>query len=403
MPHYDSIVPYDAESRAAWQDLDFPVAEYEARIARTQELMRRDGLDAVLAFGSGVNAANVRYLSGYEPSYGDNVVVVPREGEPMLSTNWVMHGEPMHTSIWMAWMRDVRPGERAGLARSPIATVERQVAERLGESGALQGRIGLAGLDAVSAAFMERLKENIPDANWIPADALLLEQRAIKSPAEIAVMREAAQISGAMNMVAVENCRPGVTEWAVAAEAHRVCFARGGELSFPSAVTAGPRAGLKHCAPTARPMEAGDMVFIDMAARVKGYYADVSRCTVVGTPNAEQQKMLDTAYAMFQAVVAAIKPGTYVPDLHTIANDIARKAGYGPEIMPKGFGHGLGTSLFERPDVRLVSETVLQPGMIFALEPMLVRHGFGTAVVEETVLVTEDGCELLSGASLVTW
>ncbi len=403
MPHYETIVPYDAESRAAWQELDFPVAEYEERIARTRALMRRDGLDAVLAFGSGVNAANVRYLSGYEPSYGDNVVVVPLDGDPMLSTNWVMHGEPMHTSIWMTWLTDVRPGERAGMARSPVATVERQVAERLHESNLLGGRIGLAGLDAASAAFMERLKEQIPDADWAPADGMLLDMRTVKSPAEIAIMREAAQISGEMNRVAVEHCRPGVTEWAVAGEAHRVCFARGGELSFQSAVTAGPRAGLKHCAPTSRLMEEGDMVFIDMAARFKGYYADVSRCTVVGTPNAEQQKMLDTSYEMFQAVVAAIKPGVYVPDLHAIANNIARTAGYGPEIMPKGFGHGLGTSLFERPDVRIVSETVLQPGMIFALEPMLIRHGFGTAVVEETVLVTEDGCELMSGTPLVTW
>jgi Xaa-Pro aminopeptidase len=403
MPHYDSIVPYDWESRQAWAELDFPVPEYDDRIARVRSLMERQHLDGLLAFGGTANPANVRYLSGYEPSYGDNVVVVPAESEPMLSTNWVMHGEPMHTSIWMTWLRDVRPGERAGMARDPAATVERQVSERLHESGIQSGRIGLAGLDAASALFMERLKEFLPDADLVPADGLMLEVRAIKSPAEIAAMREAARISGDMNRIAVEQCRPGVTEWAVAAEAHRVCFAQGGELSFSSAVTAGPRAGLKHCAPTSRPMERGDMVFIDMAARFKGYYADVSRCTVVGTPSTEQRRMLDTAYEMFQAVVAAVKPGVFVPDLHAIANSIARKAGYDREIMPKGFGHGLGTSLFERPDVRIVSETVLQPGMVFALEPMLVRHNFGTAVVEETVLVTDDGCELLSGCPLVTW
>jgi Xaa-Pro aminopeptidase len=403
MPHYETIVPYDWESRQAWMELDFPVPEYEDRIARVRALMRGQGLDCLLAFGGAANAANVRYLSGYEPSYGDNVVVVPAEGEPMLSTNWIMHGEPMHTSIWTTWLRDVRPGERAGMARDPVATVERQVSERLREASLQQGHIGLAGLDAASAHFIERIKEHLPDADLVPADGLMLDARAIKSPAEIAAMREAARISGDMNRIAVEQCCPGVTEWAVAAEAHRACFAQGGELSFQSAVTAGPRAGLKHCAPTNRPMEQGDMVFIDMAARFKGYYADVSRCTVVGTPSVEQKKMLDTAYQMFQAVVGAIKPGAFVPDLHAIANGIARKAGYEREIMAKGFGHGLGTSLFERPDVRAVSETVLQPGMVFALEPMLVRHNVGTAVVEETVLVTEDSCELLSGCPLVTW
>ncbi len=403
MRHYETIVPYDWESRQYWMDLDFAIPEYGERVARVRALMQRDGIDCLLALGGADGAANVRYLSGYEPSYGDNVVVVPREGDLMLSTNWVMHGEPMHTSIWMTWLRDVRLGERAGMARDPVVTVERQVAERVEESGLGHGRIGLAGLDAASAAFVPRLQAVLPHAEWISADGLMLDVRAVKSPAEIVAMREAARISGDMNRIAVEQCRPGVTEWAVAGEAHRVCFAQGGELSFQSAVTAGPRAGLKHCAPTNRIMEQGDMVFIDMAARFKGYYADISRCTVVGIPNPEQRKMLDTAYEMFQAVTATIKPGVFVPDLHAIANDIARKAGYDKEIMPKGFGHGLGTSLFERPDVRIVSETILQPGMIFALEPMLVKHGIGTAVVEETVLVTDNGCELMSGCPLVTW
>jgi Xaa-Pro aminopeptidase len=403
MPHYETIVPYDWESRQPWLDIDFPVTEYEDRVARVRALMQRDGLDCLLAFGGAGGPANVRYLSNFEPSYGDNVVVVPRDGDLMLTTNWIMHGEPMHTSIWMTWIKDVRPGERAGMARDPVATVEGQVAERLHESNLAGGRIGLAGLDAASAAFVWRLQAALPDAQWVPADGLLLEVRAIKGPLEIAAMREAARIAGEMNRVAVEHCRAGVSEWEVAGEAHRVCFAQGGELSFPSAVTAGPRAGLKHCAPTSRRRERGDRVFIDMAARFKGYYADFSRCTVVGTPDAELQKMLDTALEMFIAVVAAIRPGVFVPDLHTIANDIARKAGYDREIMPKGFGHGLGTSLFERPDVRIVSETILQPGMIFALEPMLIRHGFGTAVVEETVLVTSDGCELMSGSPLATW
>ena len=110
MPHYETIVPYDWESRQPWLDLDFPIAEYEARVARVRAAMRRDGLDCILALGGAGGAANIRYLSGFEPSYGDTVVVVPRDGDLMLSTNWVLHGEPMHTSIWMTWIEDVRPG-----------------------------------------------------------------------------------------------------------------------------------------------------------------------------------------------------------------------------------------------------------------------------------------------------
>src|SRR5438046_666659 len=194
MPNYETIVPYAWEDRLPWLDLAFPIEEYQARVRRVRELMAREGLDCLLAFGGGADRSNVRYLSNFEPSHGDNVVVVPAEGELMLSTNWLMHGEPMHTSIWTTWIRDVRPGERPGMARDAETSVEGQVAERVQEGGLARGRIGLAGLDAASAAFVPRLQALLPEATWVPADRLLLEVRSIKSPAEIEVMREAGRI-----------------------------------------------------------------------------------------------------------------------------------------------------------------------------------------------------------------
>src|SRR5262245_3160961 len=119
MPHYEALVPYDWESRQPWLDVSFPVEEYEARVARLRGLMARDGLDALVAFGGPGDPSNVVWLASFEPAHGDNAVVVPAEGELMLSTNWLMHGEPMHTSIWTTWIHDARPGERPGMARDP--------------------------------------------------------------------------------------------------------------------------------------------------------------------------------------------------------------------------------------------------------------------------------------------
>ena len=129
MPKYEAIVPYEWEDRLPFLDLAFPIEEYEGRVARVRAAMAREGLDCLLAFGGPADPSNVRYLSNHEPSHGDNVVVVPAEGDLMLSTNWLMHGEPMHTLIWMTWVRDVRPtwspdGKRLAFASNRHATSE---------------------------------------------------------------------------------------------------------------------------------------------------------------------------------------------------------------------------------------------------------------------------------------
>ncbi len=165
----------------------------------------------------------------------------------------------------------------------------------------------------------------------------------------------------------------------------------------------GPRAGLKHCAPSDRVIEQGDMVFLDMAAMYEGYFADVSRSTVVGTPTDEQRRFLDTGLAMFEAALAKAGPGVPVQELIAAAREIAEREGYAADYMPKGFGHGLGCSLFELPSLRPTTTSILEPGNTFALEPMLVRTHFGTACIEETVLITDDGAEPLSGCPLRVW
>jgi Xaa-Pro aminopeptidase len=404
MPAYRAKVPYGPEDRRAWTVLPFPRSEYERRLAEVRDRLQSYRLGALLAFASNSDPGQARYLANFEAGPGETFVVVPLAGAPMLTTNWLMHGEPMHTSIWTTWLDDVRPAERAGFSSAPETTVAGQVAEKLHELGLQRERIGVAGNAILPHGVLTELRERLPNAALVPADTLLLDVRSRKSPLEIDVMRRAARISGRMHEAAIETIAPGVSERAVAAKAHGVAFAEGAdELAFASAVAGGPRAGLKHCAPTDRVFETGDMVFLDMGAVRDGYCADVSRCLVVGPPSAEQRRFLETGLAMFEAVLAKAAPGVRVQDLIAIARGIAERAGFADDYMPKGFGHGLGCSLFEQPSLRAISEAVLDPGNVFALEPMLVRSGFGTAVVEETVLVTPHGAEALSGCALRTW
>jgi len=404
VPVYQAKVPYDPDARRPWRTMPFPESEYERRIAAVQARLRAERLAALVAFSNGADPGHARYLVNFEPSAGDTMVVIPAAGPPMLTTNWLMHGEPMHTSIWTTWLADVRPAERAGFSRTPETSVAGHAADRIQESGAAADRIGVAGSDIFPHPIMVALQERLPRATWIPADDLLMDVRGVKSPLEIEVMRRAARISGLMHEEALRALAPGAREFDVAARAHGVAFAEGADaLAFDSAVATGPRAGLKHCAPSDRVMEPGDMVFLDMAAVYHGYNADVSRTTVVGTPNAEQRRFLDTGLAMFEAVLAKAAPGVPVQDLIATARAIAARAGYEADYMPKGFGHGLGCSLFERPSLRPATTAVLEQGNVFALEPMLIRMNFGTACIEETVLITPTGAEALSGCPLRVW
>jgi Xaa-Pro aminopeptidase len=404
VPVYQAKVPYDPESRRPWRRMPFPQAEYDRRIAAVQARLREAGFAALVAFSNRGDPGNVRYLANFEAVAGDTIVVVPASGTPMLTTNWLMHGEPMHTSIWTTCVEDVRAAERPGFVKAAETSVAGHTADRLTEAGAAAERIGVAGGPIFPHQVMVALEERLPRATWIPADDLLLDVRGVKSAPEIAAMRRAARISGLMHEEALRALRPGATEFEVASRAHAVAFAEGADsLAFDSAVATGPRAGLKHCAPTNRVMEPGDMVFLDMAATYEGYCADVSRSTVVGTPSAEQRRFLDTGLAMFEAALAKAAPGVPVQELIAAARVIAERAGYGADYMPKGFGHGLGCSLFERPSLRPATTAVLEPGNVFALEPMLIRTNFGTACIEETVLITATGAEALSGCPLRVW
>jgi Xaa-Pro aminopeptidase len=404
VPVYEAKVPYDRDARRPWRTMPFPQSEYERRITTVQARLKAEGLAALVAYSNGADPGNGRYLVNFETSAGDTIVVIPASGPPMLTTNWLMHGEPMHTMIWTAWLDDVRGAERPGFVRSPETSVAGHAADRIQEARAAADRIGVAGGPILPHHVMVALEERLPRATWIPADDLLMEVRAVKSPLEIEAMRRAARISGRMHEEALRALAPGAREFDVASRAHAVAFAEGADaLAFESAVATGPRAGLKHCAPSDRVMEPGDMVFLDMAATYHGYCADVSRSTVVGTPSAEQRRFLDTGLEMFEAALAKAAPGVPVQDMIAAARAIAVRAGYEADYMPKGFGHGLGCSLFERPSLRPATTDVLKPGNIFALEPMLIRMNFGTACIEETVLITPTGAEALSGCPLRVW
>jgi Xaa-Pro aminopeptidase len=393
---YPCAVPYDAATRSQWIDWVVPQAEYEERVARVRFEMATLGLDALLVAGHEGDPASLAWLTNYTSRFGHTWLLLPLEGEPAVVTDAILHGEPMHSMLWNIWLPDVRAAStRKG---KPPGSICQRFAEVVHERGLARGRIGVCSSWTIAAAHADGLRRELPDTIWTDATAAVMRPRAIKSDAEIVHMRRACEITATGLSTALEAARAGVTEREVANVAQAALFSNGAEeLGFDTAVSSGPRAGLKHASPTGRVMQAGEMVFLDMGAVVRGYHADMSRCTGVWPIDVRAQQLFDAAQAIFEDAIAAVRPGNSVQDIYRAAENAARREGVIDDYMPNGLGHGLGLSLWELPFLTPDDETILEAGMIFALEPMLVRYGLGTAVIEETVLVTRSGAETLSG------
>ncbi len=404
MPYGWGRIPYAYTDRVPWMNLPFPLEEYRRRIRRLAALMTRDGLDCVVVLGNPADSTHVRYLTNFEDFYGgETMVVVPADGEPGLTTNAVMHGEPMHSGIQDCWLEDVRcaAAPRTVTGSASPATVLDHLEDFLRERGCDRAAIGVAGAGAVDR-LGPFLNATFPHARVSAADSLLKEMRAVKSEAEVEVLRRACDVADQGARAAMDAVRPGVTEFELAAEANYAMFKAGAEHpAFALSVCAGPRAGFKHMAPTANRVRAGDMVYVDLGGRYMGYYSDISRQRVCGEPTAEQRRFMETQIAIVEAVTGAARAGIVIADLAEIGLRMAREAGYEHDFYFRG--HGVGCAVQDLPAFAPGNPAALVENMVIAIEPMLVRQGFGTACWEDMWRVTASGMERLNRCPIRWW
>ncbi|WP_010494039.1 M24 family metallopeptidase [Paenibacillus elgii] len=395
-------IPYDWESRKEWLQMPFPLEEYQMRIAKVRQEMSREGLDALLIYGApGLLNGDVRWISNFITAVGNTVVVLPREGAPMLTTNSILHSAPMHSFVHQTWIEDVRPAHLPGTVKDPEG-IGKHVCRFLQERKLENGRIGLVGEMFFAAPILDELRAKLPRAELVSGARTYMTAKQIKSHREIAVMEQVGMATAAGLEAVMELARPGVSELELSAAAHQA-VAGMADWVVHCMIASGPRSGLKHLYPSPRKLEDGDMVFLDLGAHYQGYNTDTARTFCAGTIGKRQREVLQCGLDMFEAALEAAKPGVRVAELQHIAQSIAEECGYGEHYWPTGFGHGIGTNIAELPDLHWKSETVLQPGHVFALEPMIVIHGFGCGVIEDQILITETGARSLTPARRKLW
>ncbi|MDA4122123.1 MAG: Xaa-Pro peptidase family protein, partial [Thaumarchaeota archaeon] len=396
-PGYHSHVPFDWKTRRKFLDLPFPQSEYDSRLGRVRKAMAEAGVGALLVFGDQGDSGDLVYLSNFIP-FGRAAMVLPLAGSPQIITDAVLHGEPINSYAWMTWIQ-----EFTAVHHSPA-----EFAQAISRSLRMQGvkKVGLVGLDNIPLPVWRKLEGEIP--SWVDFSWELLKIKSVRSPREVALLREVGRVTAAGMKAAVESVRVGVTESELVGVASKVLFEQGAhDRAFSTIVNSGPRSGVKHSYPTKRKIARGDMVYLDMGATEYGYLSDMSRTVVVGGANETQLEVLDVVEEAFETLLSMMRPGVRTSRLMAKAEEIAGRSGLrkkyaGRIYLGLAVHHAIATSFFEIPSIGL-PDTVLKKSMSFAFEPMAHILDFGTAVIEDCILITGSGAESLTPYERVHW
>ena len=392
VPLYETLLQQGVE-----RELAFPAEEYERRIAKVRASIERDGLDALVV----VHNANPCWLTGYDshmpPSYAVTVLT-PSAGP-------IMHCAELETptALLHSVVTDIRIFDwtNASSTATDLAGVLRDL-------GLAKWRIGIElrndenfTIGAYDTASYLSLIKELPDAELVDATHIVLEQRLLKSDAELAHMRKAGELTWAGIAAAIDVTEAGISEGVIAGAAYQGSMAAGSELmSIDPMLMTGKRTGLIPHVPYRRhTVETGDVVYLEMTGTYWRYNAPMMRSWTVGAPNDRQKQLAEASIAVLETLIAEAKPGRTGHDVAMIA---AKEWDKVPGVhFHGGYGYAIGMAVQPSWCEQAVyiaegADRELEAGMCFHL-PIICCYpnDFGVGF-SESITITADGAEVLS-------
>ncbi len=350
------------------------------RRARLGAAAQQAGADVAMI----TSVVAMRYLIGWgNPSKRLSALLIAPDGRAALAVPALEMGEAQHAEVPLFPWKD---------GTDPYVAV-RAAAESLGI--AAPKALGVEK-EFIPLGIFEKASATLGAAASVDLSPIVSAMRAHKDSAEVAAMQKAADaINPALDKV-LEVLRPGLTEAELAAimeQAMRDAGAHG--LAFDTHVLTGARSALPHGSTSSAKIQDGDVVLMDFGAMVDGYRSDITRCVSVGSWHPEISKIYDIVLAAHDAAVAATRPGVAYEEIDRAARSVIEEAGYG-QYFTHRTGHGLGMEVHEEPYCVAGNRQAAEPGHVFTIEPGIYIPGVGGIRIEDDVLVTEDGCKLLT-------
>ena len=250
--------------------------------------------------------------------------------------------------------------------------------------------------EGISVADFKRLQALAPRATFVDISRKLAECRAVKRPEEIARLRLAAALNDRIWQAAAKRFRAGMTEQAMARVIRKLMIEWGDGEAFETIVCVGANAAECHHVPDETVWNGREPVLVDMGVKLNGYCSDMTRCL---RPRNRRRGLYDRVYALVleanAAAIAAARPGITGKALDRVARALIRKGGFG-KCFGHSLGHGVGLEIHEAPYASTKSTWTLKPGMLITIEPGVYLEGNLGVRIEDLVLITETGCEVLS-------
>ena len=369
------------------------VASLASRMARLRKALAVSGLDAFVVSG----LPHLLYLVNLRSSAG--VLVVWRE-TPELDL-----------IVDFRYVEAVRRLQEAGSAPAELrivrvdggGTYEATVCDTLRSRS--PARVGIEA-DHLSVRRWQWM-DGMLDAELVPTIELVERQRMVKDPHEIETLRRAGSMLAAAVEPAVASVRIGRTEVGIARDIERLLAEAGFEApAFDTIVASGPNGALPHARPGSRRLADGDLVLLDFGGVHAGYCVDMSRTVTPGTVRPESRRLHAAVLEAQSAAIAAAAPGRLASEVDGAARAVLERHGLG-SAFGHGTGHGLGIEVHELPRIGRkrtdpaggAGDVTLEPGMVFTVEPGVYVPGLGGVRIEDDLLVTASGVEVLTPAS----
>lgn len=349
--------------------------ERSARIEKARRLMNEHKIAAVVM----ESGSSMYYFTGTRLS-GDGVLVLPQRGE----------------SIWLT-----RSGGAPGNNRTWITddAKYRAIAGALKDCGAATGRVAIE--ERARFAVFDGIRKEAPALEFTSADPVTAGCRMIKSPAEIALMQRANDITIAAYRAALGSLQEGMTQRELSANiaaAYEALGVKGGAMAIFGKFTAFPHGSIEP-----QKLREGDLVLVDDGCTVEGYQSDVTRTVIFGKPTQRQRDVWSLERKAQDAALAAAKPGATCESVDAAARKVITDAGFGPGYkvpgLPHRTGHGIGLDGHEWTYLVRGNKTRLEPGMCFSDEPTISIYGEFGVRLEDCLYITEDGARMFTRQS----
>jgi Xaa-Pro aminopeptidase len=358
-----------------------------ARHARVRRALEASGLDALIV----TTPANIRYLANHVGTAG-TLIVTPSDLRLLLDFRYkeaVRSRQESEAACPGLLIGDVPDSYDEALVAATMALPGKVI-------GIEAGHLTVARQEWLIRTWASRGAE----ITLRSTERLIERFRAVKDDAEIAVLRRAAQGLTAVAVQAMDAVRAGTAEREIAATIETALRKAGYERpAFDTIVASGPNSALPHYRAGDRSLHTGDLVVLDFGGVLGGYCSDLTRTVSVGQPSPEALRLHAAVRDAQTAAIGAVRPGVATTVVDAAARQVLVAHGLG-EAFGHATGHGLGLDVHEEPRVSKPRSDVppvrLEPGMVFTIEPGAYLAGFGGVRIEDDVLVTETGCEVLT-------